>query len=213
MDSSQDELGIDNENNRTIFLRENDPFLPMIPLPEIKEEPLEGGLNTPITTPLHSPHAFLKEDRWLFSPPPVLTVESTRLDNLRNEFSSTPHDTEIWKKSPVFRKKATHSASLVLPLEEHPPRKRIKPNTVAALLDHSSKDTSEPSTTIRIEHFGVHPILLVRPVTLPVGAEPTIWKPPPLLQIVSCPTPDLVKRLTTSCVPYVSSLACQTFRK
>ena len=41
MDSSQDELGIDNENNRTIFLRESDPFLPMIPSPEIKEEPLE----------------------------------------------------------------------------------------------------------------------------------------------------------------------------
>ena len=89
MDSSQDELGIDNENNRTIFLRENDPFLPMIPLPEIKDEPFEGGLNTLPKTPLHSPHAFLKEDRWLFSPP-VLTVASTRLDNLKTEFSSTP---------------------------------------------------------------------------------------------------------------------------
>ena len=81
MDSSQDELGIDNENNRTIFLRESDPSLPMIPSPEIKEEPLEGGLNTPSATPLHSPHVFLKEDRWLFSPPSVLTVASTRLDN------------------------------------------------------------------------------------------------------------------------------------
>ena len=91
--------------------------------------------------------------------------------------------------------------------------KRIKPNTVAALLDHSSQGTSEPSTTIRIEHFGVHPILLVRLVTLPAGTEPTIWKPPPLMQIVSHPTPDLVKRLTTSHVPYMSFPACQTFRK
>ena len=169
-------------------------------------------MNTPPTSPIHSPHAFLKEDRWLFSPPPVLTA-STRLDNFKTEFRSTPHDTEIWKKSPVFRKKATCPASLVLPLEEHPPRKRIKPNTVATLLDHNSQGMSEPSTTIGIEHFGVHPILLVRPVTLPVGTEPTIWKPPPLLQIVSHPTPDLVKRLTISRVPYVSSLACQTFRK
>ena len=55
MDSSQDELEIDNENNRTIFLRDSDPFLSMIPLPEIEEEPLEGGLNTPPATPLHSP--------------------------------------------------------------------------------------------------------------------------------------------------------------
>ena len=170
-------------------------------------------MNAPPTTLLHSPNAFLKDDRWLFSPPPVLIVASTRLDNLKTEFSSTPHDTEIWKKSPVFRKKATCPASLVLPPEEHPPRKRIKPNTVATLLDHNSQGMSEPSTTIGIEHFGVHPILLVRPVILPVGTEPTIWKPPPLLQIVSHPTPDLVKRLTTSRVPYVSSLACQSFRK
>ena len=134
MDSSQDELGIDNENNRTIFLRESDPFLPVIPLPEIEEEPLEGGLNAPPTTPLHSPYAFLKEGRWLFSPPPVLTGASTRLDNIRTEFSATPHDTEKWKNSPVFRKKATHPASLVLPPEEHPPRKRIKPTTVVTLL-------------------------------------------------------------------------------
>ena len=194
-------------------MRESDPFLPVTPLPEIEEEPLEGGLNAPPTTPLHSPNAFLKEDRWLFSPPPVLAVASTRLDNLKAEFSAIPHDTEIWKKSPVFRKMATHPASLVLSPEEHPPRKRIKPNTVATLLNHNSQGTSEPSTTIGIEHFGVPPILLVRLVTLPVGTEPTIWKPPPLLQIVSCPTPDLVKRLTTSHVPYVSSPACQTFRK
>ena len=197
MDSSQDELGIDNENNRTIFLRESDPFLPMIPSPEIEEEPLEGGLNAPPTTPLHSPHAFLKEDKWLFSPPPVLTVASTRLDNFKTEFSASPHDTEKWKKSPVFRKKTAHPASLVFPPEEHPPRKMIKPNTVATLLNHNSQGMLEPSTTFGIEHFGVPPFLLVRPVTLPVGTEPTVWKPPPLLQIVSCPTPDLVKRLTT----------------
>ena len=104
MDSSQNELGIDNENNRTIFLRESDPFLPAIPSPEIKE-PLEGGLNTPPTTPLHFPHAFLKEDRWLFSPPPVLTVASTRLDNFKTEFRSTPHDREIWKNHQFLGKR------------------------------------------------------------------------------------------------------------
>ena len=213
MDNSLDELGIDNENNRTIFLRESDPFLPIIPSPEIEEEPLEGGLNAPLTTPLHSPHTFLKEDRWLFSPPPVLTATSTKLDNFRTELNAIPHDTEECKNSPVFRKKATCPASLVLPLEEQPPRKRIKPTTVTTHLNHNSQGTLEPSTTIGIEHFGAPPFLLVRPVTLPIGTEPTIWKPLPLLQIVSRPTPDLVKRLTTSCVSYVSSPDCQTSRK
>ena len=213
MDNSQGELGIDNENNGTIFLRESDPFLPMIPSPEIEEEPLEGGLNAPPTTPLHSPHTFLKEGRWLFIPPPVLTAASTKLDNFRTEFSAIPHDTEECEDSPVFRKKGTHPASLVLPLEEHPPRKRIKPTTATTHLNHNSQGTLEPSTSIGIELFGVPPFLLVRPVTLPTGTEPTIWKPPPLLQMVSCPTPDLVKRLTTSCVSYVSSPDCQIFKK
>ena len=146
MDNSQDELEIDNENNRTIFLRESDPFLPMIPSPEIEEEPLEGGLNAPPTTPLHSPHTFLKEGRWLFSPQPVLTAASTKLDNFRTEFSAISHDTEECKNSPVLRKKATCPASLVLPLEEHPPRKRIKPTTVTTHLDYNSQGTSEPSS-------------------------------------------------------------------
>ena len=61
MDNSQDELGMDNENNRTVLLRESDPFLPVIPSPEIEEEPLEEGLNAPPTTPLQSPSTFLKE--------------------------------------------------------------------------------------------------------------------------------------------------------
>ena len=102
MDSSQDELGIENENNRTIFLRDSDPFLSMIPLPEIKEEPLEEGLNTPPATPLHSPHAFLKEDRWLFSPPPVLTVAPTKLDNFKTGFSSTPPLTQRYGTNHQF---------------------------------------------------------------------------------------------------------------
>ena len=213
MDNSQDELGIDNENNRTIFLRESDPFLPVIHSLEIEEEPLEGRLSAPPKTPLHCPHTFLKEGRWLFSPPPVLTAASTKLDNFRTKFSAIPHDTEECKNSPVFRKKATLPASLVIPVEEHPPRKRFKATTVTTHLNYNFQGTSEPSTTIGIEHFGVPPFLLVRPVTLPIGTEPTIWKPPPLLQIVSFPTPDLVKRLTTSHVSYVSSLDCQTFRK
>ena len=157
MDISQDELGIDNENNRTVFLRESDPFLPVIPSPEIEEDFLEGGLNVPPTTPLHYPHTFLKKSRWLLSPPPVLTATSTKLNNFRTEFGVIPHDTEECKNSPVFRKKATHPASLVLPLEEHPPRKRIKPTTVTTHLNHNSQGTSEPSTTIGIEHFGVPP--------------------------------------------------------
>ena len=106
MDNIQDDIELDIENNRTVFLKESDPFLPIIPSPGIPEEPLEERLKTPPVTPIHSPHAFLKEDRWLFSPPPVLTSEDVNLDNFETGFNLTPQDTDKKKKSTAPRKRA-----------------------------------------------------------------------------------------------------------
>ena len=83
-------MELDNENNRTVFLRESDPFMPILPSPERQEEFLEEGLKTPPSTPIHSPHAFLKEDRWLFAPPPVLTPENIIWTNLKPELTPPP---------------------------------------------------------------------------------------------------------------------------
>ena len=212
MDDILDNIYFDIENNRTVFLKESDPFLPIIPSPEIQEELLEERLRTPPATPIHSPHAFLKEDRWLFLPPPVLTSEHAKLDNSEIGLNLTDN-TDKKGKSPVFRKKATRPASLVLSTEEHPPRKRAKPTTISTPLNLNLQGTSEPSTSIEIKHFSVPSFLLVRPVPLSVGTEPAIWNPPPLLQIVSHPTSDLVRKLTTSHMSYVSPPACQTNRK
>ena len=202
MDCSQDLLELDSEISRINILKESDPFLPVLPSPGIPEEPLADGLNTPPVTPLRSPYAFLEEEMWLFSPPPVMPVIPTQSEvksssNLLDTTkSSTPHDTLGEKKSTALRKRAACPMSLTLPSEAHLPRKRIRSNTVAAHLNHSTQGTSNPSTSISNEHFGktlVHPILLVRPVTLRVGLEPTIWHPPSLLQIISHPTPNLVR--------------------
>ena len=72
MDCSQDILELDSEISRINILKDSDPFLPVPPSREISEEHLKDGLNTPPVTPPHSPHAFLKEERWLFSPLPVV---------------------------------------------------------------------------------------------------------------------------------------------
>ena len=40
-------MELDNENNSTVFLRESDPFMPILPSPESPEEFLEEGLKTP----------------------------------------------------------------------------------------------------------------------------------------------------------------------
>ena len=207
MDDILDNIDFDIENNRTVFLKESDPFLPVIPSPEIQEEPLEEKLRTPPATPIHSPHAFLKEDRWLFSPPPVLTSERANLDNSEIGLNLTDN-TDKRRKSPALRKRAARPKPLVLSSEENPPRKRVGPSTASTPLNLNLQGTSEPSTSIENKNFSVLSCLLVRPVPLSVGTEPVIWNPPPLLQIVSHPTSDLVRKLTTSCISYVSPPAC-----
>ena len=80
--------------------------------------------------------------------------------------------------------------------EGYPPRKRIRSNTVAAHLNRSAGGMLKPPTHTGNDHSGktsVNPIPLVGPVTLPVGSETIIWHPPSLLQIISHPTPNLVR--------------------
>ena len=150
MDDILDNIDFDIENNRTVFLKESDPFLSVIPSPKIQEEPLEERLRTPPATPIHSPHAFLKEERWLFSPPPVLTSEHAKLDNSKIGLNLT--DTiDKRKKSPALRKRAVRPKSLVLSSEENPPRKRAKPTTTSTPQDLNLQGTSEPSTSLRLK--------------------------------------------------------------
>ena len=119
MDYSQDLLELDSE--------ESDPLLPVLPSLDLPEEPLTDGLTTPPVTPLHSPHAFLKEERWLFLPPPVMPVIPTQSEvksssnSLDTTENLTPHDTVREKKLTALRKRAAHPKSLTLPSEEHPP--------------------------------------------------------------------------------------------
>ena len=212
MDDILDNIDLSFEKNRTVFIKESDPFLPIIPSPEIQDGPLEERLRTPPATPIHSPHAFLKEERWLFSPPPVLTSEHAKLDN--SEIGPNLTDTtDKRRKSPALRKRAARPKSLVLSPEENPPRKRAKSTMTSTPHDLNLQGTSEPSTSIEIKNFSVPSFLLIKPVPLSVGTKPVIWNPPPLLQIVSHPTSDLVRKLTTSHMSYVSPLACQTSRK
>ena len=202
-------MELDDENKRTVLLRESDPFMPILPSPERQEEFLEEGLKTPPPTPIPSPHAFLKEDRWLFSPPPVLTPENTNLDKSETKTDTTPHDTDKDQSSKTLTKRVVRPSSLILPSEEKSPRKRSRTNTVAALLGNTSVKRQDTPITKDNTHSGAYPILLVRPVRLPVGTDPVTWSPPSLLQIVPRPTPELVRKLTNSRIPYVNSPVSQ----
>ena len=171
-------MELDNEHNRTVFLRESDPFMPILPSPERQEEFLEEGLKTPPSTPMHSPHAFIKEDRWLFLPPSVLTPENTNLDNSETRTEATLHDTDKDQNSKVLKKRVIRPSSLIIPSEGKSSRKRSRPNTVAALLDYTSAKRPDTPITTDSTPSGVNPILLVRPVRLPVGIDSTTLNPP-----------------------------------
>ena len=186
MECSQDLLQLDNEISRTNFERDSDPFLPVIPLSKISEELLENGLNRPPVTPLHLPHGFIKEERWLFSPPPVVPTSSIHfevkpslqvLNETLDRLNPTPHVTVKEEKIEAVKRRSPHSKSLHISSEK-PPRKRIQSNTI-----------------------------------LPVGLGPIVWCPPSSMQIISHSIPDLVKRLTTSCMPYVIPSGSQISRK
>ena len=76
MECSQDLLQLDNEIGRINFMRDSDSSLPVLSSPDILKNFLENGLNTPPVTLLHFPHGFIKEERELFSPPPVVSSPS-----------------------------------------------------------------------------------------------------------------------------------------
>ena len=166
---------------------------------------MEDELHIPPVTPLQSPHAFLKEERWLFYPPPIVSTLSTHtevkspsnaLDTTEIRLKPTPHVTVRERKSTAIIKRTAHPIPQSLMSEGYPPRKSIRSNTVAAHLYQSAQDMLKPPTHTGNDHSGktsVHSILLVRPVTLPAGSEPIIWHPPSLLQIISHPTPDSVR--------------------
>ena len=148
---------------------------------------------------------FPKEERWLFSPPLVVPTTYTHFevkppldtpDTTEIGPNTIPHVTVREKKSATLRKRTAHPKSQSLMPEGYPPRKRIRSNTVAAHLDRSAQGMLKPTTHTGNDHSrktSVYPILLVRPVTLPVGSESIIWHPPSLLQIISHLTPDLVR--------------------
>ena len=150
MDDILDNIDFDIENNRTVFLKESDPFLPVIPSSKIQEEPFEERLRTPPATPIQSPHAFLKEERWLFSPPPVLTSEHAKLDNSEIGLNLTD-TTDKRRKSPALVKRAARPKSLILSSEENPPRKRAKPTMASAPLTSTYREPKNPPLLLRLK--------------------------------------------------------------
>ena len=133
MECSQDLLQLDNEIGRINFMRDSDSSLPVLLSPDIFEDFLENGLNTPAVSPLHFPHGFIKEERELFSPPPVVSAASIQsevkpslqaLNETLDRLNHKPHTPVKEKKREAIKRRALHQKFLTFSS-----RKRIQPNT------------------------------------------------------------------------------------
>ena len=102
-------------------MRDSDSSLPVLPSPDILEDFLENGLNTPPVTPLHFPHGFIKEERELFSPTPVVSSPSIQsevkpslqvLNETLDILNSRPHIQVKEKKREAIKRRALCPKSL-----------------------------------------------------------------------------------------------------
>ena len=195
--------------NLTVLIG-SDPFLPQPDSPTVEPEldTVDENLNTPplpspsvtpeyqtenLTKPLH-PYleagiCFDTESKWILETPSSPLDENPRLTDL------SPTDPDIFASpSPRKRKRKANSPTTLSPSEQ--PTKNIlyhRPPT--PILTFVPPPPQKSNTPIR-------PLLLVQPVHIPAGKHST--SPPSLLQLIVSPTPDLLHKLSTSKIPYVT---------
>ena len=189
----------------------SDPFLPQPESPTVEPEfdTVDENLNTP---PLPSPsntqeyqledfikllHPYLEagvcldtESKRILETPTSPLNKSPTLTELK------PADPEIFASPPLRKRKRRNNP----PATSNPPEKPSK-----NILYH------RPPTPIPTfvqpppqgNDFPVRPLLLVQPVHIPAGKGAK--SPPSLLQLIVSPTPDLLHKLKTSRIPYVTS--------
>ena len=189
----------------------SDPFLPQPDSPTVEPEfdTVDENLNTP---PLPSPsvdseykadnlakplHPYLEagicldtESKWILETPTSPLDENPPLTELK------PVDPEIFA-TPHPRKRKRRSNS---PAASDPPEKQ------ATNILYRRPPTPIPTFVQpppQVDDSPVRPLLLVQLVHIPAGKGAK--SPPSLLQLNMSPTPDLLYKLKTSRIPYVTS--------
>ena len=197
--------------NLTVFIG-SDPFLPQPESPTVEPEVItvDEQLNTPIppsTTPEYPPenftkpsHPYLEADICLDTESrQILQTPSSPLDKDPPPIDLSPIDPEIFVSPPPKRRKR----------KETPPTTPITPDgTNNNILYHRAPNpipTFIPLPPPQRSHSPVRPLLLVQPVHIQASDKKVLAKPPQLLQLIVSPTPDLLDRLKSSKIPYVTS--------
>ena len=196
--------------NLTVLIG-SDPFLPQPDSPTVEPEldTVDENLNTP---PLPSPsvtpeyqtenltkplHLYLEagicldtESKW------ILETPSSPLDKNPPLTELSPVNPDIFASPPPRKRRRKNNSPTTLSPPEQPTKNilyRTPPTPIPTFVPHPPQKGNVP----------VRPLLLVQPVHIPTGKGST--NPPSLLQLIVSPTPDLLHKLKTSRIPYVTS--------
>ena len=210
MDIDTNSNGNSNQVGNLTVLIGSDPFLPQPDSPTVEPEldTVDENLNTP---PLPSPsvtleyqtenltkplHPYLEagicldtESKWMLETP------SSPLDGNPPLTELIPVDPDIFASPPLRKRRKANPPTTLSPPEQ--PTKNIlyrrPPTPILTFVPPPPQKSNMP----------VRPLLLVQPVHIPAGKDLT--NPPSLLQLIVSPTPDLLHKLKTSRIPYVTS--------
>ena len=189
----------------------SDRFLlqPESPTVEPEFDTVDENLNTPpLPSPSNTPeyqsedfikplHPYLEagvcldtESKQILETPTSPLNESPTLTELK------PADPKIFASPPLRKRKRRNNS----PATSNPPEKPSKnilyhrpPTPIPTFVQPPPQGNDSP----------VRPLLLVQPVHIPAGKGAK--SPPSLVQLIVSPTPDLLHKLKTSRIPYVTS--------
>ena len=189
----------------------SDPFLPQQESPTVEPEVItvDRQLNTPpppSTTPEYPPenltkpsHQYLEADICLDTGSrQILQTPSSPLDKDPPLIDLSPIDPEIFVSLPPKRRTRKESP----PTTPTPPDRT---NNIFHCRAATPIPTFIPPPPPQRSHSPVRPLLLVQPVHIQASDKKVLTKPPQLLQLIVSPTPDLLNRLKSSKIPYVTS--------
>ena len=213
MDIDSNLNGNSNQVGDLTVLIGSDPFLPQpeSPTEETENFQVDEDLNTPplssscviseyqtetehITKPLHP---YLEADICLDEESKqILKTPSSPLEQDLQLTELTPVDPDIFVSPPLRKRKRKANPPINLNLPEQPTDNILYNRTPTPIPTFVPPPLQENNPPVR-------PLLLVQPVH--IFADKNSVNPLSLLQLTVNPTPDLLYKLSTSRIPYVTS--------
>ena len=163
---------------------------PPLPAPSVTPEYQTENLTKPLHPYLEAGSCLDTESKWILETPSSPLQENPPLSEL------SPVDPDIFASPPPIKRRRKNNSPTTLSPPEQPAKNILNHRPPTPILTFVPPPPQKSNTPVRS-------LLLVQPVHIPAGKDST--NPPSLLQLIVSPTPDLLHKLKTSKIPYVTS--------